>query len=770
MPKFTVDTHLFRELGELLVGRDSTALVELVKNSYDADATTVTVYGERLNDPDAGRIIVTDNGTGMTRRLFDDGFLRVASRIKEERDRRSARLGRRYTGAKGIGRLAAHKLARRLEIKSIPWASSAGDPRDVLEAVIDWDKVEACATLDDLDAADAIVVDEPVPASPKARPGTTIVLSRLRRSWTPVERARFFAEVQSFDAPSFLKQGLPPSVVRQPLLFESPLIREPSSSGGTDEFAVLLEGEFASGDEYWQLVAQTASWVLEVRALRDGKVHYSIAPTRRALRDNPKARPSRTTLDHPSPKRGPFFDARILVREGRFQGKQDQRVWASRSSGIRVYLEGFRVLPYGEPKDDWLSIDLDYTGRKRQLEMLRAWESSGQLPTAQDEDEGLIRLPNNNYVGAVFLTQENAASLRALVNREGFVPEAGFDVLVSLVRTGVDLCTRVRASAAYLRRQERKQQRATSGRTQHEEGGEGAEAPPSQDVRAGIGEAAALLHQARSLVASGDIEAAGRAHDEAGRRLTEARGAAEDLISEQSLFRVVASVGTQMAAFVHEINALLGASRTVEEALREIAADDTLARPHRRRLRALLAAVSDLRRGLERQASYLTDVVTPDARRRRSRQRLADRFDAAVSLVSHQAERRRTRIVNDISPDARTPPMFAAEVTTVLANLLTNAVKAAGMDGEIRASTSSDPEGNLRVRIENTGVAVKLVESERWFRPFESTTTELDPALGQGMGLGLPITRSVLREYGAEVRFVRPSRRYATAIEITFPG
>ena len=31
MPHFTVDTHLFRELGELLVGRDSTALVELIK-------------------------------------------------------------------------------------------------------------------------------------------------------------------------------------------------------------------------------------------------------------------------------------------------------------------------------------------------------------------------------------------------------------------------------------------------------------------------------------------------------------------------------------------------------------------------------------------------------------------------------------------------------------------------------------------------------------------------------------------------------------------
>ena len=38
MTTFAVDTHLFRELGELLVGRDSTALIELIKNAYDADA------------------------------------------------------------------------------------------------------------------------------------------------------------------------------------------------------------------------------------------------------------------------------------------------------------------------------------------------------------------------------------------------------------------------------------------------------------------------------------------------------------------------------------------------------------------------------------------------------------------------------------------------------------------------------------------------------------------------------------------------------------
>ncbi len=76
--RFTVDTHLFRELGELLVGRDSTALVELIKNSYDADATQVLVYGVSLDDPARGYIVVDDDGVGMDRSVFENGFLRIA--------------------------------------------------------------------------------------------------------------------------------------------------------------------------------------------------------------------------------------------------------------------------------------------------------------------------------------------------------------------------------------------------------------------------------------------------------------------------------------------------------------------------------------------------------------------------------------------------------------------------------------------------------------------------------------------------------------------
>ncbi len=139
MVTFTVDTHLFSELRELLVGRDSTALIELVKNAYDADVTEVIVHGENLDEPERGQILVVGNGTGMTRDQFITGFLRIASRLKDQGPRRSKVFGRRYTGVKGVSRLAAHNLARRLEVTSVHLNDSGDDDATELSAVLEWD-------------------------------------------------------------------------------------------------------------------------------------------------------------------------------------------------------------------------------------------------------------------------------------------------------------------------------------------------------------------------------------------------------------------------------------------------------------------------------------------------------------------------------------------------------------------------------------------------------------------------------------------------------
>ncbi len=763
MPKFTVDTHLFRELGELLVGRDSTALVELVKNSYDADATHVQVYGESLDTPENGFIIIRDDGVGMNSRQFEEGFLRVASRIKSHGDPRSPRFGRRYTGAKGIGRLAAHKLARYIAIESFPWTST-GDDAEPIDARIDWDIVEAHQNLDELEDSDAITLAPRASAEGSQR-GTTITLSRLRRRWTSSERSRFFTEVTSFTPPEQLV-NLPDGVTDEDLLFLTPRICDTTSKD--PGFTVELHGELQAGEDYWVALAQTADWLIEIDASRDHdgapagacKVRYKVTPTKLTRKDLRSARSRFFEMDHPSADDGPFFQARILIREGHLAEQGLDTGWLTKSNGVRVFMEGFRVLPYGEPGNDWLEIDRGYSRRQRQLAFLK------DLPVGvpMDEDEGLMALRNANYFGAVFLTEEDAPGLQMLVNREGFIPEASYETLCTLVRIGIDLSTRVRA---YFGREHRELWRLEREIQPEIEVEPVRRLELREQIEASVRRAAEFAQQARIQAAEGDFGSAIEYIDQAAEEFALTSEASERLMTERALTQVLAAVGLQMAAFVHEINALLGMANTLQVALEAISRDRALPASARTRIGQLVGSVGDLRRAIERQASYLVDVVSADARRRRSRQRMAERFDASRRLVQTSADRRGIEIVNDIPSDFRTPPMFPAEVTVIFTNLLTNAVKAAGDNGRIHASGVRDG-AVLRIRVENTGAAVPSSEGERWFRPLESTTTEIDPFLGQGMGMGLPITRNVLAEYGATARFVEPSHGYATAVELTF--
>ena len=178
--------------------------------------------------------------------------------------------------------------------------------------------------------------------------------------------------------------------------------------------------------------------------------------------------------------------------------------------------------------------------------------------------------------------------------------------------------------------------------------------------------------------------------------------------------------------------------------------------------------MAEARRIVERQAVYLTDVTSPDARRRRSKQKFAERLDAAARLFETQLVTKKVELTNRIPIDLKSPAIFPAELMLVFTNLLSNALKAAGKNGKILALGSLGADGVTSIRLENTGSAVRLKDAERWLGPFETTTAKLDPKLGQGMGMGLPITRNIIEEYGATIKFVAPSKGFATAVAIYF--
>ncbi len=747
--RFTVDTQLFRELGELLVGRDSTALIELIKNAYDADAEEVVVYGERLTDARAGSIVVTDTGNGMTAEQFESGFLRIASRAKQADDRRSPVMRRRYTGEKGIGRLAAHKLARAVHVLSVPRRVTA-DGVQTLDATINWDEVERYETLDEVGDDAVRVATTPAPAT--TRQGTTLRLSPLRQAWSERQLTDFVAEVQAFEPPALLIERLPQHLAAKPLLFQR---LSPRDEGQHAPFRVALEGDFSVGESLWQELAQSMTWVVEIDASPTG-VRIETAPTELGKR-RAGAAAAGGSMSHPDPDGGPFFEARILVHEGRV-GTQRQRSFSRIVSGVRVYLEGFRVAPYGEPGNDWLDVDRAYSERAYGLTL--AGSGLDTALSAVDREE-LTILRNTSYLGAVLLKAADAPGLRTLVNREGFVPDASFETLKYLVRLGIDLNTRARARVVADARPQRDARRATK---------HAADRAVFESDRALVQEVRAATQQARAireLVANAKQPDMDRAVDELVERLATVESLGDEAIGERALLRVLASVGTQMAAFVHEISGLVAMAQSVETALARIADDLPDAAS---RLRPVLSSVEDLRRRLDRQASYLADVVTVDARRRRRRLPIRERFEAARRLVEPTAERREITIENDIPDDIRSPPMFDAELTTILSNLVTNAVKAAGNGGRVQATAQRDNR-LVRIVLRNTGTAVKPQDRERWFRPFESTTVAgMDPVLGQGMGLGLPITRSMLQDYRGEIEFVDPDPGWVTQVEVRLPA
>jgi signal transduction histidine kinase len=753
---FSVDTKLFRELGELLVGRESTALVELIKNAYDADATKVTILGRGIADSRTGSIIVSDNGVGMSEAEFSQGFLRIAGRSKTTTDRRSTWFKRRYTGEKGLGRLAAHKLAHGLQVRSRRWNGIDRDPLEAfpsdheIRAKIDWDAIEALETLSQIEGSGAVELR--ATGRTKGAAGTQLTLAPLRRQWGDRERERFFEEVATLTPPEMLLAPLQ-SVIMSPLLHDTLVVRDERRAG---EFNLHYRGDLALAEGDLPASPASASWIIEIDCdKRARRLRIAVAPTRKTLGDysNAESFIMDRAFDEIEPDVG--FQARILqISNGQ---------WPKRYQGVRIYYEGFRVLPYGDPRDDWLELDRDYRSRGHN-ELGRLRDRSWNLPRAT-ENEGLAIQGNTAVFGAVLLTRSGADELKMLINREGFLPSKQFTFIEETVRLAIDLQVRLRYAATSEVKQARQ---VSAGRQQHAARRAASGQSPSAYLLRQLHETAhKSLTNARTAIAAGQSKEARAQLAQLEKTLGSATDLSDEVISEATMFRVLASIGLEHAAFVHEVRSLSLAAQTLADTLERLSVGEAN-RDTAKRLRAVATDAREIRERLRRNAVYLADVTGIEGRRRRSRQKLRERIDRVLGFFDRSIEKRRIKLQVNVADDVQTPPLFPAEMTAILSNVLSNAIKFAGDAGHVGISASTLP-GSLRIRVENSGAAVNLASSERWFEPFRSTTHNVDESLGQGMGLGLTITRSLLDEYGGTIRFVPPSRGFATAIEVELP-
>jgi HSP90 family molecular chaperone len=128
--------RILRTFGNELTSSETVAVIELVKNAYDADATRVLIRFQGPLEIGQGRIEVMDNGHGMSLETIQSTWMEPATLFRK-RQQRSEQYSRRVLGEKGIGRFAASRLANTLEVVT----RRAGEEREI-RALFDWSQFD----------------------------------------------------------------------------------------------------------------------------------------------------------------------------------------------------------------------------------------------------------------------------------------------------------------------------------------------------------------------------------------------------------------------------------------------------------------------------------------------------------------------------------------------------------------------------------------------------------------------------------------------------
>ena len=199
---FKTNTLLKNLIGKDLINDDNIGIIELVKNSYDADSDHVLLKFEGSSSNHASKIIVSDNGTGMSEEDIIDKWLNVAY---SEKKFRSLESGAFLAGNKGVGRFSCDRLGAILDMVT---RTKNGD---FLHLRINWEDFEIEGdkdlTLQEIDVV-LDIIDESKAYDltgivPKHQ-GTTLIISKLRSEWKRDKLISLKRDLEKFINPNQL--------------------------------------------------------------------------------------------------------------------------------------------------------------------------------------------------------------------------------------------------------------------------------------------------------------------------------------------------------------------------------------------------------------------------------------------------------------------------------------------------------------------------------------------------------------------------------------
>ncbi len=357
---FKTNIQLKSIIGKDLINDDNIAILELVKNSFDADAKKVEVQYLNLKNNDdkttesftdfTSRLIIKDNGLGMSLEEIQNKWLNIAYSEKKSNNRQHNRM---MAGAKGVGRFSCDRLGEYLNLYTKKQNSN-----NYLLLKIDWKKFEIDDNTKEIQSIDleyeTLTKNELINTGIEPfNQGVLLEIIKLRSNWV--------YEIKDIRGTSWNTDKL----VDLKKYLEK--LINPNQAFENNDFGIYLDAqEFIKEnnlkEDSYKFIGKVENTIfdkldfkatsIESKIIDNGTVIYT------ELKDKgqtvfwikekndflPEIKNIKLILYYLNPYTKAFFTKQMGIRSVDY-------------GSIYVFLNGFRVPPYGESGDDWLNLE-----------------------------------------------------------------------------------------------------------------------------------------------------------------------------------------------------------------------------------------------------------------------------------------------------------------------------------------------------------------------------------------------------------------------------
>ncbi|MEX1014405.1 MAG: sensor histidine kinase [Candidatus Paceibacterota bacterium] len=711
---FSVDAALIDRLGRELVQKKETAVAELVKNAYDADATEVNLLFEDTDSP-GGTLKIKDDGHGMEFDRFKSAFMRISSTDKIKNPI-SPKFKRQKAGRKGIGRFSAQTLGSKLTLQT-----KTKENLQALRVTIDWDEYAGEKDLNSI-SHEYNYVDV------SDEEGTFMIIENLREKWTDAQIVRVYKYI------SDLIQPLP--LTKQKTENEDPGFKANfyKVRKGKPE-AVIDEESFIFDYAVAKIAAEIdsngyAKWSIESNRVDVSEKNIKIDPE-----GNEKKKPFESL-------RNITLEAYYFIYSSEFIPKRQSstiRNLANDKGGIQLYRNSFRVRPYGESNDDW--IKLDWSVRKRVI-----------LPPHG----------NINFFGFVQIFDPDAKVFEETSSREGLIENEAFNSLRQFIYKVL--------SKAVLRIAEARNKK---GKTSQKDWEQKTSKEKLDEASEKLEKLAENIEMSTSEDGKGSEESKKQA-DEARRLASEIKLTIEQLddeLGEQEMLRVLASLGLIIGEFTHEIKHFLDGLKYQSQEIIDLAKDIPA-------LKDISVKFLKDFKGLESYASYFDSNVSEQVNRDRKPIEIQDVVNEFQKTIKRDLNRFGIELapIERVGKGLFTRPMHASEWASIIYNLYSNskkAIKRANVKGKLHIKVGKD-NSEVYLQFSDNGDGISDINKERIFDAFFTTSSPSGPDAKNnedllGSGLGLKIIKDIINSYNGSIELKKPPKGYSTCFKVSVP-